>query len=75
MGSIAATMHAQAEGTPTSKLARTSLQLPRVLDRNLELYCAMNGGISKNAAVVKLIETQLKAEGYKTDKLPKLVYD
>jgi len=65
----------RAAGLSTStqrEIIRTTLIVTDVLNRNLEIYCALNG-MSKNDGVVKLITDQLSAEGFKPDQYPKEV--
>lgn len=52
---------------------RTTLILPTNLDRNIEVFCAMKG-LSKNAAMLKLISMGLIEEGYRPDEVPELKF-
>jgi hypothetical protein len=59
------------EVSPSQKtIVRTTLVVTDVLNRNLEIYCAMNG-MNKNDGVVKLITDQLAAQGFKPNQYPK----
>jgi hypothetical protein len=55
----------------SSKIIRTTLVLPDTLDRNLEVWCTMNG-CSKAEAVKAALHSFLSDRGMDPDKHPRL---
>jgi hypothetical protein len=53
----------------TKPVVKTTLIVTDVLNRNLEIYSAMHG-MTKNDAVVKCIEDQLSAKGFRPNQYP-----
>jgi hypothetical protein len=53
-------------------VVRTSLVLPKILDRNLQAYCAIESK-SKTEVIIELVKQKLNQEGYKPDQLPRMV--
>lgn len=54
-----------------NEVLRTTLLLPRILDRNIEVFCAMKG-VSKNAGMLKLIAKSLEEAGLKPEEAPEI---
>jgi hypothetical protein len=54
-----------------SGMLRTTLILPEILDRNIEVFCAANG-LSKNAGMLQLISECLRKQGYRPDETPEI---
>jgi hypothetical protein len=55
----------------TAEVLRTTLHLPKNLDRNIEVFCAIKG-VSKNAGMLLLISQSLRKEGLKPEEAPEI---
>jgi hypothetical protein len=60
------------ERISSKAVVKTTLVVTDVLNRNLEIYSAIHG-MTKNDAVVKCIQDQLSASGFKPDQYPREV--
>lgn len=55
---------------PAVEYVRTSILLTKVLDRNIEAYCAIKSK-SKNEAMQELLKVALQSAGLQPDKEPR----
>ncbi len=61
----------KATGEAGDDIVRTTLILPKSLDRNVEAYC-IKEGVTKNTALLKLLAVALSNEGYQPNRTPKV---
>ena len=70
-GTRSATNGTHAGSAQAPKTIRTTVILPFVLDRNLEVYCLRNGHMKTEILTAALSEF-LRKRGVRPDKLPKV---
>ena len=61
-----------AAASAAEEYVRTSILLKKVVDRNIEAYCALSSK-TKNEAMQELISDGLKGKGLEPDKEPRSI--